>query len=107
MRRLYDDYGVETVDAVSGELISQSEALVRERLRTLPDGRWRAREYIDMPDASCVVELTATKEDDALTYDFTGSSPQVDLGINCCYWATWGGMFRADISAPCLGCHVE
>ena len=46
-----------------------------------------------MPGGSCRVELTATKQGDTLGYDFTGSSPQVELGINCCYWATWGAMF--------------
>ena len=93
MKELYADYGADVVDAVSDELINQSEQLVRQRLRELPDGEWRAREYIDMPGASAKVELTATKQGDTLTYDFTGSSPQVELGINCCYWATWGGMF--------------
>jgi N-methylhydantoinase B len=39
------------------------------------------------------VEATAIKRGDTLTYDFTGSSPQVGVGINCCYWATWGAMF--------------
>jgi N-methylhydantoinase B len=93
MRRIYDQYGVETVQTVSDELIRQSERLIRERLRELPDGEWRAREYVDMPDETCRVEVTATKEGDTLTYDFTGSSPQAQLGINCCYWATWGAMF--------------
>ena len=93
MHDLYRDYGLETVDAVSDELIRQSEELVRARLAELPDGRWRAREYVDMPGGSCRVELTATKRGDTLEYDFTGSSPQVELGINCCYWATWGAMF--------------
>ncbi|MEA2179865.1 MAG: N-methylhydantoinase [Solirubrobacteraceae bacterium] len=93
MRRLYDDYGVETVDRVSDELIRQSEALVRRRLSELPDGEWQAREYIDMPGATATVQVTARKEGDTLTYDFTGSSPSVELGVNCCYWATWGAMF--------------
>ncbi|MFQ5426538.1 MAG: hydantoinase B/oxoprolinase family protein, partial [Gaiellales bacterium] len=93
MARLYTDYGVETVRAVSDTLIEQSERLVRARLSELPDGEWRAREYIDMPGGSCTVELTAIKAADELTYDFTGSGGQVELGINCCYWATWGGMF--------------
>jgi N-methylhydantoinase B len=93
MRRLYEDYGVETVDAVSDELIRQSEQLVRQRLSELPDGQWQAREYIDMPDATGTVQVTATKEGDTLTYDFTGSSEQMELGVNCCYWATWGAMF--------------
>jgi N-methylhydantoinase B len=93
MRRIYEDYGVETVQAVSDALIRQSEALVRERLRELPDGEWRAREYIDMADETAKVEATAIKRGDTLTYDFTGSSPQVGVGINCCHWATWGAMF--------------
>ena len=93
MRRLYDDYGVETVDAVSDELIRQSEALLRRRLEDLPDGEWQAREYIDMPGATARVEVKATKEGDTLTYDFSGSDPQVELGVNCVYWATWGAMF--------------
>jgi N-methylhydantoinase B len=93
MREIYRDYGVDVVESVSEELIRQSEQLVRQRLSELPDGEWRVREYIDMPGANAKVELTATKEGDSLTYDFTGSSPQVELGVNCSYWATWGGLF--------------
>lgn len=93
MHELYADYGVNVVEAVSEELIRQSEQLVRRRLSELPDGEWRVREYIDMPGANATVELAATKEGDTLTYDFTGSSPQVELGVNCSYWATWGGLF--------------
>jgi N-methylhydantoinase B len=93
MQRIYGDYGVETVRAVADELITQSERLVRDRLLELPDGEWRLREYVDLPDDTCRVELKVTKEADTLTYDFTGSSPEAALGINCCYWATWGAMF--------------
>lgn len=93
MKELYADYGVDIVEAVSEELIRQSEQLVRQRLTELPDGEWRVREYIDMPGASAKVELTAIKEGHTLTYDFTGSSPQTELGVNCSYWATWGGLF--------------
>jgi N-methylhydantoinase B len=93
MRKLYDDYGVDVVEAVAEELIRQSERLVRDRLRELPDGTWRVREYIDMPGETSTVCLAATKDGDTLTYDFTGSSPQSRLGINCSYWATWGGIF--------------
>src|SRR5262249_17654355 len=50
MQRLYGEYGHEAVDAVSEALIEQSELLMRERLRELPDGTWRARQYLDYPD---------------------------------------------------------
>lgn len=93
MRKLYDDYGVDAVEYVSNALITESEQRVRDRLRELPDGTWHARQYVDMPTGLHRVELAATKEDDTLTYDFTGTDPQVDLGINCSYWSTWGGLF--------------
>jgi N-methylhydantoinase B len=90
---LFEEYGVDVVESVAQDLIRQSERLVRERLAELPDGCWQAREYVDLPGANVHVLLSATKEGDRLTYDFTGSSPQVELGVNCCYWATWGAMF--------------
>lgn len=93
MRQLYEDYGVATVTSISDELIAQSEELVRRRLRELPDGEWHAREYVDVQEEICTVQVTATKQGDTLTYDFTGTSRQIELGINCCYWATWGAMF--------------
>src|SRR5262245_5222118 len=93
MRQLYEEYGVDTVEAVSDDLIRQSEQLVRDRLRELPDGRWEARESRDMAGRMAKVELAATKRGDTLSYDFSGSSDQVDIGVNCCYWATWGAMF--------------
>lgn len=90
MHKLYDDYSVETVDAVGEALIEQSEKRLRERLAELPDGTWRARQYLDLPDRNYKIELAAIKHGDTLTYDFTGSDPQAPYPINCCYWATKG-----------------
>ena len=92
---LYAEYGFETVDDVSARLIEQSEALFRQRLRELPDGSWRARTYYERPDSPLRIELLATKADDTLTFDFSGTDGQVDYGINCSYWATWGSVFAS------------
>ena len=40
-------YGVETVEAVMHTEIEASERRMRERLREIPDGVYRARDYID------------------------------------------------------------
>lgn len=93
MRALYAEYGVTTMQAAADSLLVLAEKLIRERLQELPDGTWRARQYVDMPGGLYRVELAATKEGDTLTYDFTGTDPQLNLGINCFYWATWGAMF--------------
>lgn len=93
MDRLYEEFGVETIDAVSEELINQSEKLMRARLRELPDGVYRGRQYVDVLDEVYRIELAVTKAGGALIYDFTGSSSQAQVGINSCYWATWGALF--------------
>jgi N-methylhydantoinase B len=33
-----------------------------------------------------------TKREDRLVFDFTGSSPQADRGVNCTRWGAWGGL---------------
>ena len=88
--KLYDEYGVDTVDAVGETLIDQSEKQLRARLAELPDGVWRERQYLDLPDRNYKIELAATKQGDTLSYDFTGTDPQAAFPINCCYWATKG-----------------
>ena len=39
------------------------------------------------------VELTMTKRDDTLSFDFSGSSEQSQYAINCTKWASLGGLF--------------
>ena len=86
-------YGPDTVDNACRTLIDQSEQLLRERLRELPNGKWRARQYMDINEEIYRVGLTMTKEDDHLVFDFSDSSPESPYSINCAYWASWGGLF--------------
>jgi N-methylhydantoinase B len=91
--KLHREYGTDCVGAVARRLTDNSEQLMRQRLSEIPDGEWRARQYVDSDGRSYKAELVATKDGDRLTYDFSGSDPQAAIGINCSYWATWGGMF--------------
>jgi N-methylhydantoinase B len=93
MIALMDKYGADAVDHVGKTLVEQSEALLRQRLRELPDGSWQSRQYIDVKGEISKVLLTMTKKDDTLTFDFTGSSPQSPYSINCTKWAALGGLF--------------
>ncbi|WP_397476101.1 hydantoinase B/oxoprolinase family protein [Pusillimonas sp.] len=93
MLALIDKYGAEAVDHVGRTLIEQSEQLLRQRLRELPDGQWQSRQYIDVKGETAKVVLTMTKRDDSLTFDFTGSSPQSVYSVNCTKWAALGGLF--------------
>ena len=88
-----EKYGWDVVDEVSRTLISQSENLLRRRLTEFPDGVWRAREYMDMPEKTYKYRLAMQKKNDELSFDFTGSSEQAPISVNCTYWATYGGVF--------------
>ena len=93
MVALIDKYGRAPVDRACAMLVDQSETLFRARLRELPDGRWESRQYFNIEGETYRVLLAMTKEGDSLSFDFTGSSPQSRYGINCTYWASWGGFF--------------
>ncbi len=93
MLALVEKYGADTVDEACHTLIEQSEVLLRDRLRELPNGRWQSRQYLDVKGEVAKVVLTMTKQDDSLTFDFTGSSPQSQYSLNCTKWASLGGLF--------------
>ena len=93
MLALIGKYGFETVDETCRTLIVKSEEKLRARLRELPDGQWQSRQYLSVKDEVYRVELTMTKEDDSLVFDFSGSSEQSRYAINCTRWASLGGLF--------------
>ena len=82
---LCDRYGTDTVVAVLEGLIDRTEAAVRARLASLPDGRWRHRglvEHDGIDDRVYEIGLTMTKRGDSLHLDFTDASPQAPALIN-------------------------
>jgi N-methylhydantoinase B len=93
MLALIDKYGTKIVDEACASLINQSEVKLRGRLRELPNGRWQSRQYLEVKGEIYKVLLTMTKQDDTLTFDFTGSSPQSKYSVNCSKWASLGGLF--------------
>ncbi|MCL4188668.1 MAG: hydantoinase B/oxoprolinase family protein [Rhodobacteraceae bacterium] len=93
MQALIAKYGPAKVDDACARLVEQSEALLRARLRELPDGSWQSRQYLDVMGRTARVVLTMTKTADRLVFDFTGSDPQSPHSINCTKWAALGGLF--------------
>ncbi|MBP5857472.1 hydantoinase B/oxoprolinase family protein [Marivibrio halodurans] len=86
MDELYDKYGAETVSSVMEDCLSDTEILLRRRVREIPDGVWRAEEHVDHDgheDTLSTVRLTLRKQGDRLAFDFTESDPQARGLINC------------------------
>ena len=93
MLSLVNKYGLSTVKQASDILIQQSEEMLRNRLRELPDGTWQSRQYFEVKGEIYKIFLTMTKSSDELIFDFTGSSPQSRFSVNCTKWASLGGLF--------------
>jgi N-methylhydantoinase B len=78
---LADSYGDNHLTAIFAELLDRSETMTRAALRTIPDGTYRAADFLDNDgielDRRIRIETAVTVADGAVCIDFTGSSPQV------------------------------
>ncbi|MDP2660700.1 MAG: hydantoinase B/oxoprolinase family protein, partial [Dehalococcoidia bacterium] len=95
---LIERYGLDTVLNVANGLLAHSERRLRERLKELPDGIYRAVDFIDHDgheNRVYKVNITLTKAGDSLTFDFTGSSPQAPGFINCTHTGLPGAVLGA------------
>src|SRR5215212_1165885 len=106
-RRIYEmieRYGAATVKAVMRRTMDESEQLVRERLRELPDGVWRSEEYQEQSGAGdrgvYAVRLSLEKKGDTLIFDFCDTDPQAGM-INSCLGGWRGGATAVLLATLC------
>lgn len=73
-----DKYGAETVKGVMNRIIDDSEQKFLQRIREVPDGTWRAREYMEGSQTGdenvYPVEIQMTKEGNTLTFTNDGTA---------------------------------
>ena len=87
---LIDQYGLDTIDAAAEALFNNSERMMRDAIRKLPDGEYSATGYIDgyLDDKDpskrdLILKVAIRVRGDELTVDLTGTAPQVsDRPIN-------------------------
>jgi N-methylhydantoinase B len=95
-----EEYGADVYAAVLKKMISEADVRFRERLRGIPDGRWRHIEYVDKSrvgdNGVHKLQLTLEKRGDKLVFDTTGTDEQVGI-LNCSH-----GGFRAGTMFPIL-----
>ena len=100
-------YGADTITTAMEELIRYSERRMRERLRSLPDGTFHTRGFLDhdgVENKVYPVDVRLEKEGDVLRFDMRGSSPQAPTYINCTEGALIGAIFGG--TAPILGAGI-
>ncbi|MBC8274661.1 MAG: hydantoinase B/oxoprolinase family protein [Chloroflexi bacterium] len=96
-----DTFGIDFYERASKKMIEDTEKQARAKLRELPDGTWRARIYGDstgVEEKPVKIMCSMTKSGDRLTFDYTGTSPQVKGSYNSTPQST-----RAYLFAPLAG----
>jgi N-methylhydantoinase B len=80
---LMDDYGLTTLSELGDELFGRSETAMRAAIREVPDGTYRYGFRTDGTEAPFEFRVAVTVAGDAITADYTGTSPQQPRAINC------------------------
>ncbi|WP_089720865.1 hydantoinase B/oxoprolinase family protein [Candidatus Entotheonella palauensis] len=103
---LMDEYGLESLDALSDAIQSRSEAAMREAIRELPDGRYTHQFDIEGFDierpiaVACSVEIRGEE----VYIDFAGTDPTIPAGVNVpfCYTYAFCAYAIKCITTPTL-----
>jgi N-methylhydantoinase B len=78
---LAERYRPEDLGAMFGELLDRSEAMTRQALRSIPDGTYRAVDFLDNDgidlDRRIRISVAVTIADGAMAVDLSGSSTEV------------------------------
>jgi len=85
---MIERYGLERYQALCTELLDYTERFTRAEIAKLPDGTYRFVDHLDndgITDDPIRFEVAVTIAGEAMTIDFTGTSPQVQGAINCVY----------------------
>jgi N-methylhydantoinase B/oxoprolinase/acetone carboxylase alpha subunit len=82
---LLDEYGMADVQALSMEIQARTEAAVRASVGQFAEGTYRSAVSIDTFDGKPItIETAITLADGEVRVDYTGSTPQIDKGVNVC-----------------------
>lgn len=100
LTEVVDRYGREAVGVTLQRTLDEAEAGLRKKLRSIPDGQWRYREFVDQAMAGDkgvhVARGTLTKTGDEVVFDVTESDPQIGH-IN-----VTSGLLRAAMMFPVI-----
>jgi len=84
--RCLEEFGMEDLTELSGEIITRTEASLRQKIARIPDGTYRNE--VRLPpipgcDDTIDIKVAVTIAGDGVVIDYTGSSGEVGAAVNC------------------------
>ena len=95
---LLDEYGDAVVQAAFDAFSRRAEAMMRDAIRALPDGRYSFQDVLDndgITDTMLTVALDLTIAGDTMVMDFSRSSPPTQGPVNISYATTIAACYVA------------
>ena len=91
-KALVERFGARRLDALVEALFASTERMVRKEIAAIPDGTYRGESWVfydGVTDGTKMkINLAVTVKGEAVTFDFSGSSPQTPGFVNAPYSAT-------------------
>ncbi len=87
---LLEETGIDDLQAVAAEVLGRSERAMRAAIRRVPDGVYENEGIMDGFDEPLSIRVAVKIRGDSLEFDFAGTSPQINKGINSCFNYTYG-----------------
>jgi len=82
LAHLLAEFGLDSIEPLSDEIVSRSEQAMRAAIAALPDGVYEHESWSDGFDEPIRLAVAVSIAGDELSIDFAGSSPQSRYGIN-------------------------
>jgi len=100
--RMMDEFGIADLEALGAHILERSRTATLEAIRVLPKGTWTHSMRVDGYDEPLELVATMTITDEAVSVDFTGTSPPSGYGINVpfCYTEAYSSFGVKCIIAP-------
>jgi N-methylhydantoinase B len=77
-----DEFDLPDLEGLGAEILSRSERAARQAISSVPDGIYEHTIRTDGLDEPITIACAVKVRGDHITVDYTGSSPQVDRGMN-------------------------
>lgn len=96
MAELAERFGADLLEEGLGAILDYTERRMRARLAELPIGVWTAEDCLDSDGSSdepVWIRLRVERTQEGLSFDFTGTSPQVKGNVNAVAPMCWSSIF--------------
>jgi N-methylhydantoinase B len=96
LKALAEEYEVEKLSQAMEQAMNDSEKLVHASISKMHAGKYEAEDFLESTGASdepAKLKVMITVSKNSLSFDYTGTSPQVEGPVNAVYGVTLSGVY--------------